>query len=558
MEQLSSLNWTKLSSDPYLRWGEAQANATLLVLAAVAFGVCYLLRGPVIYPGFPAVGVDNKAWGWFKYRKAIREYRIRGKQIIGEGSKFQKPFQVVTDTVTKICFPPDYADELKNIKSLSFTKALTKELFTTYRGFEPIKATSHESNILQSITRLKITPSLSKYICYEIRIGSLWLSPDYLTDDIAAEASIALKEQLGAPNEWHEATFKPIVQNLVARLSARLFVGTELCRNQEWLKVSTAYATNVFVAAYALRSWPHLLRWPVSWFLPECRRLRQTVADARQTLKPVIADHSKRDRHNQSEKTHQQPKADTIDWLLDAFEKAGIMGTWNVADAQLGLSIVAIHTTTEALTSALFDIVATGSQFINELRQEMIRVLGPETVSQSHINGGRTVFNKMNLYEMKLLDSTLKESQRLHTRGFGAMGRVAEADVRLSDGSVIPKGAFSIVTLESYKSKELYPQPETFNPRRFLELRLQRGQEKSWQFVTTSPHHLGFGYGDHACPGRFLAANEIKVALVYLLMEYDWKLPGQRPQDTMVIGSQHQADPKARVLFRKRVSEIAL
>ncbi|KAK6218482.1 P450 monooxygenase [Colletotrichum tabaci] len=498
--------------------GYCQLVGSFAVLLALLFGVYHFLRGPLLYPGFPAVGLDDKSWGWFRYRNAVREYRTRGKQIVNEGSETRKPFQVVTDTVTKICFPPEYANELKNIKALSFTKALEKELFTAYRGFEPIKAASHESNILQNVTRLRITPSLN-----------------HLTDEIAEETSIALKEQLGVPTDWQEAAFKPIGQNLVARLSARLFVGTQLCRNQEWLKVSTAYAVDGFVAAYALRGWHPLVRWTVSWFLPECRRLRKTVSDARRILEPVIKD--------------------TIDWLLEAFDKAGITGRWNVADAQLGLSIVAIHTTTELLTGALFDIVAAGPHLVNELREEIVRVLGPETVAQSQ---GNKVFSKTSLYEMKLLDSTLKESQRMHTRGIGAMGRVSEADVQLSDGSTIPKGAFSIVTLGCYYDEKIYPQPGIFNPHRFLEKRSKPGEEKNWQLVTTSPHHLGFGYGDHACPGRFLAANEVKIALVYLLMEYDWKLPGQRPQDTMVIGSQHQADARAKVLFKKRVSEIAL
>ncbi|WQF89951.1 Putative cytochrome P450 [Colletotrichum destructivum] len=519
--------------------GYCQLVGSFTVLLAVLFGVYHFVRGPLLYPGFPAVGLDDKSWGWFRYRNAVREYRTRGKQIVNEGSETRKPFQVVTDTVTKICFPPEYANELKNIKDLSFTKALEKELFTAYRGFEPIKAASHESNILQNVTRLRITPSLN-----------------HLTDEIAEETSLALKEQLGVPTDWQEAAFKPIGQNLVARLSARLFVGTQLCRNKEWLKVSTAYAVDGFVAAYALRGWHPLVRWPVSWFLPECRRLRKTVSDARRILEPVIKGHSKHDRqHASGESCKSSPRADTIDWLLEAFDKAGITERWNVADAQLGLSIVAIHTTTELLTGALFDIVAAGPHLVDELREEIVRVLGPETVAQSQ---GNTVFSKTSLYEMKLLDSTLKESQRMHTRGIGAMGRVAGADVQLSDGSTIPKGAFSIVTLGCYHDEKIYPQPGIFNPRRFLDMRSMPGEEKNWQLVTTSPHHLGFGYGDHACPGRFLAANEVKIALVYLLMEYDWKLPGQRPQDTMVIGSQHQADARAKVLFKKRVSEIAL
>lgn len=41
-------------------------------------------------------------------------------------------------------------------------------------------------------------------------------------------------------------------------------------------------------------------------------------------------------------------------------------------------------------------------------------------------------------------------------------------------------------------------------------------------------------YGRHACPGRFFAANEMKILLVYALSMYDMRYPeGQaKPQST--------------------------
>lgn len=42
--------------------------------------------------------------------------------------------------------------------------------------------------------------------------------------------------------------------------------------------------------------------------------------------------------------------------------------------------------------------------------------------------------------------------------------------------------------------------------------------------VTTSPDHLALGHGEHACPGRFFAAIEIKILLCHLLLKYEWEL----------------------------------
>lgn len=116
---------------------------------------------------------------------------------------------------------------------------------------------------------------------------------EYLTDEISDEASAALQEQLGDNiQEWQEASVKPIVRNLNARLSARVFVGPELCRNKAWLDVSTSYAAQCGVAAFKLQAWPRVLQWPVSLFLPECRVLRRMAADARRILAPIASNRS--------------------------------------------------------------------------------------------------------------------------------------------------------------------------------------------------------------------------------------------------------------------------
>lgn len=81
---------------------------------------------------------------------------------------------------------------------------------------------------------------------------------------------------------------------------------------------------------------------------------------------------------------------------------------------------MAIHTTTELLTGTLLDL-AQNNDFINSLRDEMIPVLKEQNAAG---NGdaaaeGKTSWKKNSLYKLKLLDSALKESQRLHTRDIG-------------------------------------------------------------------------------------------------------------------------------------------
>lgn len=138
------------------------------------------------------------------------------------------------------------------------------------------------------------------------------------------------------------------------------------------------------------------------------------------------------------------------------------------------------------------------------------------------------------------------------------MSRMAENRVTLSDGTVIPKGAMTMVSIERMHDTSIFPEPEAYEGRRFLEMRQQPGNENRWQFVTTSPEHLAFGHGKHACPGRFFAANEIKVALCHMLMKYEWKLPDQGPAEDVMFGQEAEINPDAKVLFRKRTEEIQL
>jgi len=41
---------------------------------------------------------------------------------------------------------------------------------------------------------------------------------------------------------------------------------------------------------------------------------------------------------------------------------------------------------------------------------------------------------------------------------------------------------------------------------------------------------LGFGFGRHACPGRFFAIHEIKIFVAHMLLHYDVEPLEQRPK----------------------------
>jgi cytochrome P450 len=84
----------------------------------------------------------------------------------------------------------------------------------------------------------------------------------------------------------------------------------------------------------------------------------------------------------------------------------------------------------------------------------------------------------------------------------------------------------------------------------------QRGGVKDYarsQFVAANEQNLGFGYGQHACPGRFFAANEIKMMIVRLILDYDIKnVAGELGMYPAIeIGRNIIPDPHKMLMFKK-------
>jgi cytochrome P450 len=78
-----------------------------------------------------------------------------------------------------------------------------------------------------------------------------------------------------------------------------------------------------------------------------------------------------------------------------------------------------------------------------------------------------------------------------------------------------------------YHDSEFYPDGDKFDGFRHYNLR-RNGSATDHarnQFVTSNEQNLAFGYGRHACPGRFFAANEIKLIVARLILGFDIKMP---------------------------------
>ncbi|KIX09576.1 uncharacterized protein Z518_00656 [Rhinocladiella mackenziei CBS 650.93] len=383
-----------------------------------------------------------------------------------------------------------------------------------------------EHDIFQDTIKLKVTQSLGQ-----------------ITEALSAETSWAINKLFGERKDWQEFELPNLVLDLTARLSARVFMGDEYCRNEEWLKMSVGYTMKAMHALQALYKWPAFLRPLANRFLPECRALQAGLRAARKLIEPEVSRRKREQKAALQRGEKIPPGKDTLDWM----DEVARGRPFDVVLGQLLLSLVAIHTTSSLLTEVLLDLCAF-PEYVPSLREEIMEVIGAGE------------WKKASLHKLKKMDSFVKETQRLRPNSLVTIRRYATDDVKLSDGTVIPKGSSMIVPMmDTMKNRLIYPNPDQFDGWRFLRIREQNPSDVKAQLAVTSVEHLGFGHGRHACPGRFLAVNEIKIALCHLLMKYDWRLPeGQNRPKTMTWSTENMIDPTARVMIRRREEGIAL
>lgn len=195
--------------------------------------------------------------------------------------------------------------------------------------------------------------------------------------------------------EWHDTVAKHVILKIVSRMSSRIFVGKRLGRNEKWLSTIVGYVELSVHAMQNLRFWPKFLRGIVVYFLPGPTKLRAYIRDAETQVFAEI-------KHRQQEGDSVGEYNDAIEW----FKEMAKGQKFNPAVAQLILAGVAIHTTADLVTQTLYDILQ-HPELIQPLREEAIQVIG---------EGG---WKKTSLYNMKLMDSVLKESQRLKPNQIG-------------------------------------------------------------------------------------------------------------------------------------------
>jgi cytochrome P450 len=335
-------------------------------------------------------------------------------------------------------------------------------------------------------------------------------------------------------NEWTTVPALRTMMKIVCRTSNRLFVGLPLCRDPDYRQLNEQFTIDVILGAGLINMFPRVLKPIVGRLLT---KVPANIKRAISHVRPLIE--AQLEQEKQFGKDWPDKPNNLISWLLDEAQGSQ-RNIDNLAIRILAINFAAIHTTSHAFTSTLYNLVA-HPEYVAPMREEVEAVIEADG------------WTKVSMGKMRKVDSFIKESQRLAAGG-AVMNRKVMKDFTFSNGITLPAGTeLAIASYSTHMDEQNYDDPSKFQGFRFAEMRDEDGEGIKHQVVSLTPDFLTFGAGRHACPGRFFAVNELKAMLAHVLLHYDVKFPndGPRPQDFWFQGNP-SPNRTAEVMFRKR------
>lgn len=182
----------------------------------------------------------------------------------------------------------------------------------------------------------------------------------------------------------------------MTRLSSKVFLGDELCRNEEWLRLSKEYTVCSFQAAKKMNWIPSILKPVYGLFSKEVKIVEQKLNQARALLKPIVAERNRLKLEAAKKSEPALRYNDALEWIDEESQ-----GTADTAVFQMSLSFAAIHTTSDLLGQTMTRI-ANDPSLAEDLRKEIVQVISTDGLT------------KLALANLKLMDSTMKETQRIN------------------------------------------------------------------------------------------------------------------------------------------------
>ncbi|CAO2647453.1 Nn.00g083750.m01.CDS01 [Neocucurbitaria sp. VM-36] len=345
-------------------------------------------------------------------------------------------------------------------------------------------------------------------------------------------------------NEYKKVDLLQSFMKMIPGLTNRMLVGKPLCRERRFLDAVLAFTTDVIRTQSFLSLFPKALHPIIGGLFSLATKLHywQSSRWTLPLIKRRIADITKKDAGDPEYQTWKEP-SDFVTWSYRTAQAEGRrdeMTPDRIAQRIMPINFASIHTTSLTAYETLGNILSADESVILALREESHRILREE--------GGWT---KQGLSRMHRMDSAIRESQRVSPIALTFVHRkvVAKEGVITPEGVHVPYGTLlSCPWTPLAGDTDIHSHPEVFDAFRYSrareEFNAMSAEEKAdvdalklkqTGLVTTGVHHLPFGHGRHACPGRFFVSHELKMIFAHLLLNYDFKPLIEKPKKIWVI-----------------------
>ncbi|KEY71951.1 hypothetical protein S7711_07100 [Stachybotrys chartarum IBT 7711] len=361
-------------------------------------------------------------------------------------------------------------------------------------------------------------------LSFPIYLEKLTIVNDIGGPKMTDESIHVIKMELSRNLNWTPVITFQFMLKLFSRITSRVFVGPELCENDAWLGVILGYTNSAFRATHGVRAKYHpSMRWLAKYIDKDVKDVYKFRQMARNLLRPVLEARIA-DAKAESE-GEPASYADAVRWLYDAYRsKSKTMSLDTLAQDEFVIAVASIHSTAATAVSILYDLLDHPDS-LAEIQDEIRQV-----------SGQYGEWTRKSLGQLRILDSFMKESQRMHTLQQVTMQRLAVTPYTFKDGLHIPSGTQVSIPNELLGlDPELHENADIFDAKRFLRV-TQEGEINRFQFGAVCDNLLSWGSGHHACPGRFLAQEVMKLMFIQLLTNYQVQYPAgvkSRPADIL-------------------------
>ncbi|KAF2462876.1 cytochrome P450 [Lindgomyces ingoldianus] len=490
--------------------GYLQNFAALLLGSAVLHAVIILLS---FRPRVNAPRVGKRP-GLLGLWRARAHFYNNGKALTKEGYDRYKSsvYWIQTGDMERLVISNRYIDELRKYPSsyLDSKMAVVERNLGWYNGVDIIlKSTAHVD------------------VCHTQLVQNLDILPRVFESEL--EACFRDRDII----HFYNAT--GLILDMVNRVTAKILVGEPLCYDAKWLQTSLETTVNTGLLCRYLQRYPAFLRPFMNYFAPARMNLDRNHSVAQNLLSKRIKGRNRGDKNK-----------DILQWLMDTYEEKGPEISFLTNQIQF-VATAAVRSTAASLLNTMYDLLSF-PQYQTLLRQEI-----REAIAE---HGGWSLAAVEN---MKRLDSFIKESQRMNHHILLSFNRKVQRTIKLHDGTTLHPGTF--ISTPAYwgaMDPAIFPNADEFQPWRWFELRSQAERENKntvpYLASSISLENLFWGYGRNACPGRFMAAAEIKLLVAWMLHHFDITFPeGQdsRPE-SLFVDERVVPDPNQDIGFQLR------